>query len=648
MRNERNQKRGVRKILTLFLSMILMVGTLCVSDVFAASSSVSISDGSPDVGDTFTVTVYYSGDSFGSVDGALTYDPSVLSFEDCTAQHGGGNGEISFSNYQTTGDNSMAVTFYFSVIGTGSSSVTAYSNDIYNYDGVSLGGDTSSASFSVSGSSNQTSTTENNENGDNDNDNDNDGDNQNDNKPQSSNANLRSLSIACGEIKPAFSPDVTSYSVTASPNETDADITAIPEDDDATVEFGGSPILTQDEVTRTVTVVATDGTRKSYSIKITREMPEGAITVNGTTYKASENQNLSEVPAGFIASKMTYAGREFGVLKSRTGNIHLIKLIPEGGSEEDAGWFSYDPNTQAFTPSEIIESNGNKYAVIKRDLDLVYGGSEASPGYMIYNPETGELQSAEIDGVDNSETPIDAETDDITPDEQSETSPTQPKKKSSGLLWLIIGLIILLAIILTLLQLRGVFGKNKAGDPQFDDEDDENGIGSKILMGLAGVKENITSRFSKNNDDIFADEKSEKNEMSERRIERRRRIAEAEAKAAQEAVVAAGGATVSTDNSNDNLYNLSYDDTPISEGSVVTKAELEAAKIAAANRAQEEAARAADELKAAQEAKAAAIAARDAARAAKAKIASSQLNSSMDDFMESAEELSEALNKKED
>lgn len=619
---------------------------------FAASSSVSISDGEPDVGDSFTVTIYYSGDSFGSVDGALTYDPSVLRYESSTTEANGGNGELSFSHFQASGDNSMAITFYFTVVGSGDSSVTAYSSDIYNYDGNSLGGDTAAAAFTAGATSSQTSTD------DNKNNENKDDDKENDNKPKSSNANLSQLSIACGEITPAFSPSVTSYSVTAGPTETDVDITAIPEDDNAYVEFGGSPVLTEDQVTRVVTVVAEDGTKKEYSIKITRSNPDGAIVYDGRIYTPSQNQNISEVPAGFLSSKINYSGKELNVLKSRDGNVNIIRLVPEGGSDSDGSWFVFNPENQSFAPSEIVTVDGNKYVVVKNNIDLVYGGPESSSGYQIYDAGNNTISSLNVSGT--SGTAI--EPTEETPTEptgegaegtgaETETTPTETKKKGKGILWFILLLILALIAALLYFFFRDKLGnKNKSTYAAFDDEeeeyddddDDNTPSGNSFLLTLAGLKEGLSSKLSskKSNDSLYEDESG----MSERRIERRRRIAEAEAR---NAAALASGSTADTDTvaSANSVY---VDTTPISEGSVVTKAELEAAKIAAAEKAREEANRAMEEAKAAQEAAAAAIAARDAARAAKARVASSELDSAMEELLEVGEELHEAVNGKDE
>lgn len=633
----KSQEKFLMKFLVLLLVALMVMIPITWEKTFAASSSVSISDGEPDVGDSFTVTIYYSGDSFGSVDGALSYDPSVLRYEDSTEDNvNGGNGELSFSHFQTSGDSSMAITFYFTVVGSGSSSVTAYSSDIYNYDGNSLGGATASAGFTAGGSSAQTQSNTSSS----DDDDEDDG-------PKSSNANLSHLSIACGEIKPAFSPEITNYTVTAGPTETDVDITAIPEDDNAYVEFGGSPVLTQDEVTRTVTVVAEDGTKKDYSIKITRTNPTGAIIYDGTLYNPSPNQNISEVPAGFLASKINYNGKELNVLKSRDGNVNIIRLVPDGEEDSEASWFVFNPETQSFAPSEIITVDGNKYVVVKNDVDLVYGGPESASGYQVYDPNSNTLSALSAGSGANAAEDPEANTEDPnaegTEPAESETKPADTKKKGKGLLWFILLLILALIAALLYLFFRDKFGgkKTKSSYAVFDDEDDD-ASDNKFMSTLAGLKGTVSSKLAskKTNDNVYDEEAG----MSERRIERRRRIAEAEARNA-EALAAGAVATAAAEEPVEEVF---VDTTPISEGSVVTKAELEAAKLAAAEKAREEALRAAEEARAAQEAAAAAIAARDAARAAKAKVASSELDSAMEELLEVGEELNEAVNKNND
>ena len=638
-----SQEKKLIRFLVLVLIALLIAIPISWQKTFAASSSVSISDGEPNVGDSFTVTIYYSGDSFGSADGALTYDASILRYESSSAQQANGsNGEIAFSHYQTSGENSMAISFFFTVIGSGTSTVTAVSSDIYNADGNSLGGDSASTSFTVAGSSSQTpSETPSNE---------------TENSEQSSNANLTSLSIACGELTPAFSPDITEYSVVTSPAETNVGVWFDLADQNANWAITGTPEFTENEVTRVITITAPDGTQKVYSIKITRGTPTGDIIYNGVTYNPSQNQNISEVPASFIASKMDYNGRDLSVLKSRDGNVNLIRLIPEGGSDSDGSWFVYNADTKTFVPSEIITIDGNKYVVVKGNVNIVYGGSESASGYQVYDPATGTISSIKIDGssqapTEAEETPSETEPEETAPSEEEPTPAAEASssKKSKGLLWFI--LLIVLALILALLYLmfRDKFGKNRRSTyAAFDDDDDQtdedSSLGNKFMLTLAGLKGNVSSKLSnKNADEDTFDEESG---MSERRIERRRRIAEAEAKAAAGANTTEAaydaGATIGAAA----VENATVNTEPISEGSVVTKAELEAAKLAAAEKAREEAERAAAEAKAAQEAAAAALAARDAARAAKARVASSELDSAMEELLEVGEELNEAVNKK--
>lgn len=648
-------EKNVMRFLVLLLIALMVMIPITWERTFATSSSVSISDGEPEVGDAFTVTVYYSGDSFGSVDGAITYDPAILRYDSSTENNvNGGNGELSFSHFQTPAADSMSITFYFTVIGSGSSTVTAHSTDIYNHDGNSLGGDTASTSFTAGGSTANNTPAENTENNENNENNENSGDR--------SNANLISLTIGCGELEPAFSPDITTYNVVAPAGATDSSVLFETETDIADYEVSGSREFTGDAMTRVITIIALDGTKKEYTINITRNVPEGGISYNGTFYTPSQNQNIADLPAGFLASKINYNGKELSVLKNRDGSVNVIRLVPEGGSESDGSWFVYNAEKKSFVPSEIINVDGSKYVIVRSGIDLVYGGPEATAGFQIYDENTNTLSTLDMTGlepyVEPTETPENSEatepaegSEGTTPAE--ETKPAESTGKKRGLLWFILLLVLALIAALIYLFFRDKLGKkNKSTYAAFDDDDDDDDDAprdNKFMTTLAGLKEGVSSKLAnmKSNEGA-ADEESG---MSERRIERRRRIAEAEARNAEALAAGATAAGIAAGASDEESYvadTVFTDETPISESSVVTKAELEAAKLAAAEKAREEALRAAEEAKAAQEAAAAAIAARDAARAAKARVASSELDSAMEELLEVGEEVHEAVNKKEE
>ncbi len=99
----------------------------------------------------------------------------------------------------------------------------------------------------------------------------------------SGNANLKSLTIN-GLSPSGFSPDVTSYTLTVPGSAPDRlTVVAVPEDGTASVSVSGDTLVSG-AATVTVTVTARDGTKKVYTVKVTRQStppPAGRGDVNG-------------------------------------------------------------------------------------------------------------------------------------------------------------------------------------------------------------------------------------------------------------------------------------------------------------------------------------------------------------------------------
>jgi len=99
----------------------------------------------------------------------------------------------------------------------------------------------------------------------------------------SGNANLKSLTIN-GLSPSGFSPDVTSYTMTVPDSAPDRlTVVAVPEDGTASVSVSGDTLV-NGAATVTVTVTAQDGTKKVYTVKVTRQStspPAGRGDVNG-------------------------------------------------------------------------------------------------------------------------------------------------------------------------------------------------------------------------------------------------------------------------------------------------------------------------------------------------------------------------------
>ena len=104
---------------------------------------------------------------------------------------------------------------------------------------------------------------------------------------KSSNADLSSLGVTGETLSPAFDKDTTSYTVTV-PSDTDkATITATAADSRSTVTGTGEQNLNYGSNNFDVVVTAEDGTKKTYTVNIERELSSDVklkdLTVDGTT-----------------------------------------------------------------------------------------------------------------------------------------------------------------------------------------------------------------------------------------------------------------------------------------------------------------------------------------------------------------------------
>ena len=115
-------------ILTVFM-MIFIYGSAVSS--FAASAISIGGETSVNEGDTFNISVTFSGDNIGRVDGQMTYDSSVLSYVSGGTSTGD-NGYIELKDAGTGED--LTFNIKFKAVGGGSSNISVSTNGIYNLE----------------------------------------------------------------------------------------------------------------------------------------------------------------------------------------------------------------------------------------------------------------------------------------------------------------------------------------------------------------------------------------------------------------------------------------------------------------------------------------------------------------------------------
>ena len=271
-------------------------------DFYAASASLT-GPSTVRAGDTITLNLNISDSGKYGLEGALSYDSSVVSFSSMSCNVSGwkvennGNSIIVYDDAlsKPLGGNTAVLTLKFKV----NSGVAAGTNVKISVNGIittdgSTENNLGTASYSVAVAA-----------------------------PLSGNANLSSLSVSEGTLNPGFSAGTTSYNL----GEVDYSVSKLnisykTEDSKASVSINGNN-LSVGSNTVSVVVKAENGTTKTYKISVTRKQDPN--------YVPSSNANLSSITTSngtispsFAADKtdyivylpFEYVGKEFSVTGS--------------------------------------------------------------------------------------------------------------------------------------------------------------------------------------------------------------------------------------------------------------------------------------------------------------------------------------------
>ena len=117
----------------------------------------------------------------------------------------------------------------------------------------------------------------------------------------SSNANLASLTIGGVVLTPAFSPDVTSYRANVNNSVTSLTVTAAPADAGAIVSVSGQTGLAVGANDVRIVVTAADGTRKTYTVTVTRAKESSGADPNQGNAELASLRMINETTGQVIA-----------------------------------------------------------------------------------------------------------------------------------------------------------------------------------------------------------------------------------------------------------------------------------------------------------------------------------------------------------
>ena len=267
----------MKKTITLLLILVICVGAFGV--IAAASGSAATLTGPSTVraGDTITLTFKVSGSGIYGFSGALSYDKSVLEMKgEPTSKVSSpwmvefaGDAFVAYDNNlsKPINSNTTIFTVKFKVkdnvaVGT---KITVSCTGLTTSDGKS---DTkiADATYAVTIA-----------------------------PPMSSDNNLKGITVEGATLAPAFSADVTAYTVTVPFEISKLELKATAKDSKATVSVDSPALKPGGTTDVTITVTAENGAKKVYTITVTREQDPNYVP-------SANNELASIVVDGFLLS----------------------------------------------------------------------------------------------------------------------------------------------------------------------------------------------------------------------------------------------------------------------------------------------------------------------------------------------------------
>ena len=546
-------KKKLGTFLTVLCMCLLFFGTDIKVQAATGKTSVAVSAGTVNIGDTVKITARATGPSGEKTVATMTvsYDTAVFSFVDCSATYGGGGSSV------TATSDSFTVTL--KAVGAGSCKVAVAASDGVIFDtnqeldsmeGSSTTIKVNNAASETAGGPGAAGGTE--------------GENANSQNAASENLSadnsLKSLSISPGTLSPAFTGKTVQYTATVANDVTRVAVTATPANEKATVEsVTGNENLSVGSNAVKIVVKAENGVTATYTVNVTRqeaaassgntdepdvlteeplETTEETVVIGEVSYGIVDSFSTEQIPAGFSETTVNYHGTDHKGVNFDKGNLSMLYLVPVGTADSAAGrFFLYDATGDGFypfiqlkhgdnfiiwlpTPAEYVPAEGEQQAEITvndgdamsvhqtaggetTDFSFFYAvNQDGTTGWYQYDAleQTYQRQNpSSVAAAAEEETEEEVDTNTAYLQEEYNTLETEMKKEKSfsrtaiGVLIFIIAVLIVIIINLLLRRRDDV-----------NDADDEDG---DVLKEQPGIKKkNAAARPSA---DDFAEEEIE-------------------------------------------------------------------------------------------------------------------------------------------
>lgn len=385
--------RMKKRICTFMIAVSMLLGLLqpdYTAYAASGSTSVSVSSGSVNIGDTVTVSAKALGPGGEKAYATMTlsYDSSILQFVSCSITYGGGGSSV------TAAGDSFTVTLKAIAAGTSSVSLSASDGVVFDTNeeldsmsgssasvtvnnaastggttGGTTGGSTGTTggdTGSTAGGSTGSATVEPSE-----------GETR-----LSADNSLRTLTISPGTLSPAFSGQRTTYSATVANDVTSIAVTATPVHEKAVVQsVTGNDNLVEGNNAVKIVVKAENGVTATYTINVTRqaagvtssetpeeEKPEVSeneaetVQVGDVSYLISDAFAPEEIPVDFAEAAVNYHGTEHKGVSYSKGTLAMLYLIPAADENAAGKFFIYDEASDTLYPFVKI-NHGDRYVI---------------------------------------------------------------------------------------------------------------------------------------------------------------------------------------------------------------------------------------------------------------------------------------------
>ena len=208
--------------------------------------------------------------------------------------------------------------------------------------------------------------------------------------PTSVDIRLSYLSIECGELHPAFSPDIYSYTVyvTADQENRSCRILCDTLSHEARVEAEGPRTVGNTDVVRKVRV-AGGGRYAEYTV-VVHVLTFRERIWDDELYSITDRPNTSVLPGTFTVGQITINGEKVSAAQSTDGQMLLVQFTSQADGS-GSHWYRYEQASGKLYPVSIVEVDRDHFIRMDEGSELLYG-SEAGVGtFYVYNPDTGEI-----------------------------------------------------------------------------------------------------------------------------------------------------------------------------------------------------------------------------------------------------------------